>query len=56
MNASLKKSAHQIPIEFSSQHEHGERFAHAGPDKLLGIRIENDLVRAAEDRQRRPPS
>jgi hypothetical protein len=39
-----EKSAHQIPIEFPSQHQHGERFAHSGPDKLVGFRVQNDLI------------
>ena len=36
--------AHQIPIECPLQHQDGERFAHSGPDKLLGIRIEDEVL------------
>jgi len=42
--AIAEKSARQGLIEFPSEHQHGECFAHAGPDKLFGIRVENDLV------------
>ncbi len=39
-----KKSLDLIPFEFSAQGDHSEGFAHGGADKLLGLRIENDVV------------
>ena len=50
-----EKSGDQGPIQFPSHHQHGERLAHAGPDVLFGIRVEDDLVErlriAIEDRR-----
>jgi len=39
-----EKSGDKGPMEFSPEHQHGERFAHAGSHKFFGIRVENDLV------------
>src|SRR5271168_355724 len=39
-----EKSACQGPVKLSLQHHHGEHFAHARSDELLGLRIEDDVV------------
>ena len=38
-----EKAPNEIPIEFAAQGDHGEGLAHARPDELLGIGIENDV-------------
>jgi hypothetical protein len=40
-----EKTAGAIPIEFPEQGDHGESLAHARSDELLGVGVENDVVK-----------
>src|SRR5207245_1355630 len=44
-----------IPIEVSPERYHSERLAHPGSDELLGVRVQDDLIKrvgvAIEDRR-----
>src|SRR5208283_2106043 len=40
-----EKAPGKMPIEFFAQGDHGDGLAHARPDELLGIGIENDVVK-----------
>jgi len=49
-----EKALGEIPVKFSAQADHGEGLAHARPDELLSVGIQNDVVKrlrvAVEDR------
>src|SRR6516164_5542885 len=34
----------QYPIQFSPEGDHSERLAHARPDELFGVRVQDDVV------------
>ena len=39
-----EEPACHCPIEFSSQGDHGEGFAHACPNEFVGVRVQDDVV------------